>query len=476
MIFCSFIALLAGPAIARGQQYSQQSANPLTAPITGDVIDETTEAASVHTLAWSIVGTPSSCTIAIETSASATGSFATLGNALTCVSGGSFTFSDSTAKYVRINLSAFAGSGASLTYSYGGLGSLESAEFASASLWAKLDALRAVEALRHGISKIDHCEMFVPVPGPSPVPYPTEQEFQLYSEPFGSSLNLAASFGDSGANGVPSAQGGIQTEALGQVQFESEHFFYNWKECFTHRPTVSFGGTIGLAPALVMENLTSATATISSPKNRPMFQDAFVWSLGPKLNVLASHMSQLTGFANLGQTYLLNQVISFKQGDDTVTATPVSNGVGQTALFWEAGVEWKLFNTDFVNAYINKVDVLDPPFDISVGYRNDGRFRHFGDLAGIADPQAYAFIRFSVGLNKIINWNGSAVAPGKGYTFKFGVDYERPLGGSSMPSATRFFVSANFDIMQVFKPSTQAPAPTGQAAPAQQKVAPHAVF
>jgi len=227
-----------------------------------------------------------------------------------------------------------------------------------------------------------------------------------------------------------------------------------------------------------MENLSSTTATIKVPNNRPMFQDAFGWSLGPKMNVATSHTSQLSVFATVGENYLISQVTSFKQGDDTVTATPVANNVGQSAFYWESGVQWKLLNTDIVNAYINKTDVLDPPFDISFGYRNDSRFKRAGDLAGITNSQAYGFLRFTVGLNKILNWNTTTVNPGKGYTFKFGVDYERRLGGSQMPNATRYYVSANLDIMQLFKPSTQQPQPAPQPGLPQQPQpkAPHAVF
>jgi hypothetical protein len=202
-----------------------------------------------------------------------------------------------------------------------------------------------------------------------------------------------------------------------------------------------------------MENLSSTTATIAIPKNRPMFQDSFAWSLGPKMNFATSQMSQLAVFANLGEKYLISQVTSFKQGDDTITATPVSNNVGQSALYWETGVEWKYLNTNITNAYLNKTDILSPPFAIAVGYKHDSRFNGAGDLSGFSNPESRLFFRFTVGLNKIGNWGGDEVTPGKGYTFKFGVDYERPIGESRMPTATRYFVSANVDIMKVFKPS-----------------------
>lgn len=467
------------PAFASAQQYTFSPPAPITGP-SENVIDESDAPASVHTLNWTVTGAPTSCVIAIEAADDKDGTFTRMGSVEYCTDNGSITRTGITAKFVKIHVLAFAGDPKtdSITYIYGGTGSLGSAAFASATLWAKLDALRAVEALKHGIKKIEHCDMFVPVPGANATPIPTEQEFQLYSEPFGSSLILAASFGDTGANGIPSAQNKIQPEALAQIRFESGHFFYDWTKCISHRPTISFSGVTGLTPALVMENLTSTTAIIAVPKNRPMFQDAFAWSLTPKANIATSHNSQLSLFATLGENYLVTQVTSFKQGDDTITATPVANSVGQSALFWESGIQWKLLNTDIVNAYINKTDVLDPPFDVSIGYRNDSRFKRAGDLATITNPQAFGFLRFTVGLNKILNWSGTTVNPSKGYTFKFGVDYERRLGGSQMPTSTLYFVSANLDIMQIFKPSSQPPQSVSEQGkpPQPPPPAPHATF
>jgi hypothetical protein len=240
---------------------------------------------------------------------------------------------------------------------------------------------------------------------------------------------------------------------VGQVEFESDHFFYNYTRCLSRHPTFSFGGLVGIQPALVMENLTSMTATIAMPKNRPMFQDAFGWNLVGRMNVATSQLSQVAAFVDFGGKYLISQVTSFKQGDDTITATPVANQVGQSATYWETGVEWKFLNTPIANAYLNKTDVLTPPFAISVGYKHDNRFKHAGDLAGFSNPESRFFFRFAVGLNKIKNWSGQEVEPSKGYTFKFGVDYERPVSDSKMPVSTRYYVSGNFDIMKIFKPS-----------------------
>lgn len=301
-----------------------------------------------------------------------------------------------------------------------------------------------------------------PCPALPVAPPMTSTDITSYTNPFGANLDVLTSFGDTGANGIPSAQNTIQTEALSQIQFESPHFFFDWARCsnlsISHRPTFSFGGTVGLVPAVVLEDLTTSSSTaLAKPNGRPMFQDAFGWTLTARMNVATSHMTQLDLFGTLGEDYILSQVTSFKQGDDTITATPIANGVGQSALFEETGVQFKLLSTDIINAYSNQTDVLDPPFDISVGYRRDSRFNPSmePELLGIRDPQNFAFLRFEVGLNKIGNWSGTEVLPGKGYTFKFGIDYERSLAASILPASTRYYVSANVDVETLFKGSAQ---------------------
>lgn len=444
-LFCVLACLFALPQVVRAQYFEDSSPNPLTAPSTGNAVAENGQA-TVHALKWDTAGSPKTCFIQITSDTDSDGSFGgAIGQQkLDCTKSGSYTIKGVTAAYVEVRLSDFKGvQGDSVSYKYVGIGP-------AAELWTFLDALRAVEAYRHGITSIDSCQGSVP----GQTPDLTDADFQLYDETFGASLDVAASFGDTGSNGIPSATNSIQTEPLGQLQFESEHFFYDWAQCVSHKPTLSFGGTVGLRPALVLENLTS-TGTITNSSLRPMFQDAFGWSLGPKFN-LATSRSQFSMFATLGGNYLVSQVTSFKQGDDTVTATPISNSVGQSALFGETGIEWKLLNTNIVNAYINKTDALNPPFDVSVGFRDDARFRRAGDLPKTyADPQGFVFFRFEVGLNKISNYTGTQVNPGKGYTFKFGVDYEKPAHESRMPTATRYYVSANIDLMQLFKPSQQ---------------------
>lgn len=283
---------------------------------------------------------------------------------------------------------------------------------------------------------------------------------QLY-EPFGAVFDLLGSFSDAGSGSYPNAQSGIQTEALGRVDWESEH--YGYKNVTTAGAEVgyvskldfSFGGSIGLYPALVLENLTSTTETISQPNARPMFQDAFQWQLGPRLNYPLFSHGEATFFVNFGQNFLVDQVTSFKQGDNTVTATPVSNGVGRAAAFGEAGFEAKILSSTIWQAHDNKYDNLRPLFFVASGFRKDTRLSGAGDLGGYENAQDRLFFRFSINLTKIVAYSDQVkkAAPG---SIRFGVDMDRGLISQKIPTATRFFVSADFNIMQVFKPSTSS--------------------
>src|SRR5262249_29633730 len=144
---------------------------------------------------------------------------------------------------------------------------------------------------------------------------------QLY-EPFGAVFDLLGSFSDAGNGAYPSAQSGIQTEALGRIEWESEHYGYRNVTVgssgvgYVRKFDFSFGGALGLYPALVLENLSSTTETIAQPLARPMFQDAFQWQIGPKVNYPLYSHGEATFFVNLGQTFLINQVSSFKEGDN----------------------------------------------------------------------------------------------------------------------------------------------------------------
>jgi hypothetical protein len=275
---------------------------------------------------------------------------------------------------------------------------------------------------------------------------------------FGAVFTAYGAFGDGGTNAVPAAQSGFQTEAVADVAFESEHYGWNHLNANgdhrPHQPEFSFGGSVGLYPSVVMENLTVESGTLTNPSNRPMFQDALHWNLGPHIDIPLFAKGEANAYVDMGQNILVDSVTSFKQGDLTVTATPVSNGVGRSAFFGEFGAQLKLLDVDITQAHTDKTSALLPKFFLSGGYRRDNRFAQSGDLAKFDSPQDRVFFKFLVSLSKIFNpdTTGKAAAPA---SFDFGVDYERPItsGSSSIPGATRVIVSADLDIMKLFRPA-----------------------
>jgi len=281
---------------------------------------------------------------------------------------------------------------------------------------------------------------------------------------FGAIFTAYAAFGDAGSTAVPAAQSGFQTEALANIAYESEHYGFlrqsktdaDGKTHF-HRPDFSFGGTVGVYPTLVMENLTATTGSIAQPNGRPMFQDAFHWNIGPKVNIPLYKHGEATAYADVGQNILVDPITSFKQGDLSLTATPVSNGVGRAAFFGEVGAQVKLFDVELIQAHLDKVSNLSPRFMIAGGFRRDNRFAKSGDLSTYNSPENRVFFRCLVSLSKILHptETGDSAPPA---TFDFGVDYERPIGstGPNVPGATRLIFGSGIDILKLFRPKAPA--------------------
>lgn len=282
-------------------------------------------------------------------------------------------------------------------------------------------------------------------------------------EPFGAVFDVLASFGDAGSGSVPSAQSGIQTQLFGNIKWESQHFraentASGGQTGYKRKIDFSFGGELGLYPVLVLENLTSTTATIAQPSARPMFQDAFHWSIGPNVNFLQFSHGESTAFVDFGQNFLINQVTSYKQGDDTITATPVSNNAGRAAAFFEGGLQTRILANPIWVAHDDKISNLSPLFLIAAGVRRDTRFSASGDLAGYDRPEERVFFRFFIDLTKVVTYTDTT-KPASPASVRFGVDLERPMFAQRVPTATRFFLTADLDIMKVFRPTSGNPTP-----------------
>jgi hypothetical protein len=271
-------------------------------------------------------------------------------------------------------------------------------------------------------------------------------------QPFAAVFTAAQSFGDAGNGAVPAAQTTVQTETLGRIAWESEHYGSGPDQ--KYHPDFSFGGNIGFTPALVLVNLTNQ-GTAVPPGARPTLQNAFEWDISPRLNVPIFSKGEVSAIATLGQTLLTSDVTSFKQGDNTtLVATRVSNSVGRAAIFGEYGAQFRMFSQSDLFQTHSEKSYLTPAFTISAGLRQDTRFRKDGDLAAYNNPERRYFFRFFISLSNIIRQKqvGDTSDP---ITLNFSVDYDKPVSDARVPAATRYTVSSNIDIMKLFHPSAQ---------------------
>ena len=274
-------------------------------------------------------------------------------------------------------------------------------------------------------------------------------------EPFAANLDTAAEITDTGTGNVPSATGSLQPQAKGIITWESAHFGSDDTGQTSQKLDFSFGGQFGYAPVYTLVNLTNSAAAALTPKARPMFQQGFIWTIRPQFNIhLPSVVNnalseELAPFGEIGQTILTSPVTSFKQSNDTITATIVSNNVGNGALFFESGLQYRLYNAKLEDVHRNK-GFLNPAFLLESGFKVDNRFKAEGDLAGYDSPRNRAFVRFLVSLNKVGKTLGTD-EPKESFSVDFGVTHEIPMSDSRVPASTRIIIRGSLDVMKLLK-------------------------
>jgi hypothetical protein len=88
---------------------------------------------------------------------------------------------------------------------------------------------------------------------------------------------------------------------------------------------------------------------------------------------------------------------------------------------------------------------------VAAGLRWDQRFQPNGDLEGFSQPTKRWFVRMFVNLNEVVDRRDESEEP-KSFSVGFGVDYETArhagaLGRSTIPSGTKIYMNANFDVL-----------------------------
>jgi len=267
-------------------------------------------------------------------------------------------------------------------------------------------------------------------------------------EPFAAALDTGLTITDAGNTVIPYARSATGKLPFGLIDWESKHFFEHG------RTDWSFGGRLGLLPALTLvnrsdEKLGADGNPVAKWPLHPLFQDAFHWDVNARFSVHTSESSELSLLGRAGQAQLLEETQAVGTQQSPVSTSLLPNGPGRSAWLWDVGPEFRMFDNPLDNVHEDKT-YHSPVFAIGGGLRRNYRFRRDGPLTDFTSPEMRWFFRFSISLNKVIDRRAADGDP-KTFSIGFAVEHEGPLRraalASTVPSGTRIVLTANFDVL-----------------------------
>ena len=235
--------------------------------------------------------------------------------------------------------------------------------------------------------------------------------------------------------------------AVGTLAWQSRHF---GDEEYQTRD-ISFGGRIGFQPVLTLtEPAAPAEGEEPSTELIATHQPALVWTLGTQLNLQHRGVNaETTFFGKTGAGHLLKLPKAVDRGEDSILVLPVENGVGKTAWFWEAGLEFSMFDNRLEQLHAEK-GMTSPQFQLQIAWRHDARFRATGALDGFDRPEHRLVFRLMLDAIKVLDRRRLG-EPAKPFTFGFAVEHERSIFGGSetrVPSATRIMLRGDLNLLR----------------------------
>jgi hypothetical protein len=270
-----------------------------------------------------------------------------------------------------------------------------------------------------------------------------------------SSPPSSATTGSSGQVAAEASGSPTQTQPVGYVAWESEHFF---ADVDRHLGDVSINGRFGFQPALAIVQPAASGAATGAPAPSTLtasYQQAFQWDMSPRWNLRSGDIAETSLFARLGQSVLTNDATLVEPTTNTqldtraaFLAVPVDNSTGRAAVIWEVGTEFHIFGRSLDILHTDG-GTLSPMFGFAAGFRNDSRFRAEGPLAAYTNPQRRVFFRFLVDALQVVTADHTSPQ----FTVGIAVDYERAAGGSGLrvPSGTRIVLRGDLKILQAIR-------------------------
>ena len=222
---------------------------------------------------------------------------------------------------------------------------------------------------------------------------------------------------------------------------------------------ISGGGRIGMQPVLNLVVPEPATATASaaasssgasastsaSAKTAPtaVHQNAFVWTAGLQVHVPVSQLdSEFALFGNLGSALLTTTPKVLGTGTAAQLALPLDTGTKNNAWRWETGVQFSVFDNELDQIHAEG-GMLTPQLQAAVAWRRDTRF---ADASGFTSPTDRVIFRFALDAIRVLD-KRQVGDNARTYTFGFAVERERGLGGRPLPSATRYLLRGDVNLL-----------------------------
>ncbi|MEZ5402117.1 MAG: hypothetical protein R2729_20760 [Bryobacteraceae bacterium] len=259
-------------------------------------------------------------------------------------------------------------------------------------------------------------------------------------EPVAAVLDTGFVLADSGNPAIRYARSTSDKMPYGVVDWESKHFFDNEDGWIDY----SFGGRFGLTPSLALVQRQEETAI------RTLYQPSFHWHFFGRANLdLKETGGEISLVGRFGQNQLTSETEAVGTQENPISTKLLENGPGRSALFYEGGLEYKLFDNPLANVHEDKT-YLAPVVAIGAGIRRDGRFRRMGPLKDFHHPERRWYFRATVNLNKVIDRRPEDGKP-KSYALGFSVEYDSPWNRTdpavTVPSGTKIILTANFDVL-----------------------------
>ena len=243
------------------------------------------------------------------------------------------------------------------------------------------------------------------------------------------------------------------TLQLTTLTVESAHF--GWRG--EHRADVSFRAQAGFRPVL---NLLSASFGPGSDQSAmvAILQQALVVSGGARFGRPFEIANiELSGVVQVGAAQVSSDAVTFDDKKPALIATSVTPGTSRAAWFSDYGAELNFFDNPVRVLHAEK-GLVTPAVSVDAGYRYDSRFAS-ANFPGLGTSPHRFYFRCMVDAIKTIS-SRAIGEDGKAFDIGFGIEYERPMFGtsSSVPASTRFLIRGDINLLKASGGDNKAPA------------------